>query len=187
MRILNFLDVRRANRSAGVPRYWSNKILRKFSNMVVGDVVNVSGWKDEDKMGHNYRDYFPNAKTYTITNIGGESGIQDQASEMYLDLTQPLKDEFINRFDTVFCHTVLEHIFDVHGAFAKLAAMSRDLIIVVVPFCQAQHELSSFGDYWRFTPTCLRRIFQSNKLTVVFEASERTLRMRKLFIFYWEP
>ena len=41
-------------------RIWSNQELRKFSHLFRGKVINVSGWKDCDKEGHIYRDYFSN-------------------------------------------------------------------------------------------------------------------------------
>jgi hypothetical protein len=73
----------------------------------------------------------------------------------------------------VFNHTTLEHIFDVRQAFASLCHLSRDVVIVVVPFAQQQHETESFGDYWRFTPTCLRQLYAENGLSVVYEAESR--------------
>ena len=73
------------------------------------------------------------------------------------------------RFDVVFNHTTLEHIFDVRRAFANLCRLSRDVVIVVVPFAQQQHETASFGDYWRFTPSCLRQLYAENGLSVLYE------------------
>ena len=52
-----------------IPRIWSNQELKKFSHLFKGDVVNVSGWRDIDKEGLHYKDYFRNAKNYTITNF----------------------------------------------------------------------------------------------------------------------
>ena len=52
-------------------RIWSNKELKKIAPKFSGDVINVSGWVDEDKEGKIYREYFVNANTYTISNLGG--------------------------------------------------------------------------------------------------------------------
>lgn len=41
-----------------VPRVWSNRELEKFGHLFSGKGVNVSGWKDIDKEGKKYRDYF---------------------------------------------------------------------------------------------------------------------------------
>jgi hypothetical protein len=48
--------------------------------------------------------------------------------------------------------------------------MSRDIVIVVVPFAQVEHDTDSFGDFWRFAPGALRRLFADNGMSVVYEA-----------------
>ena len=58
----------------------------------------------------------------------------------------------------------------VSQAFASLCALSKDVVIVVVPFSQVQHESDDWKDYWRFTPSCLRRLYEANGLTVVYES-----------------
>lgn len=144
-----------------VPRVWSNTELKKFASLFDGSVVNVSGWKDIDKEGANYRDYFVNASEYWITNYKPEArGFQgDQENELFLDLASPLPADF-PRFDVVFNHTVLEHIFEVKAAFRNLCSLSNDIVIVVVPFLQEQH--ADYGDYWRFTPLTLDKLFKQN-------------------------
>ena len=37
--------------------------------------------------------------------------------------------------------------------------MSKDIVIVVVPFLQEQH--AEYGDYWRFTPLTLKSFEQT--------------------------
>ncbi len=148
-----------------------------------GAVVNVSGWRDEDKQGNHYKDYFPKATSYTITNYSGESGYQGTEGEIPLDLREPLPPELKLRFDAALCHTVLEHIFDVKMAFANLASITRDLLIVIVPFCQNQHELASFADYWRFTPSCLRSLYSQNGMTVIFESSNEDFASANYLFF----
>lgn len=135
-----------------------------------GDVANVSGWEDRDKEGNRYRSYFPTAKSYTLTNFHGERGFAGREGEQLLDLGGEVPPALEQHFDVVFNHTTLEHIFDVRRAFANLCRLSRDVVIVVVPFAQQQHETASFGDYWRFTPSCLRQLFAENGLTVLYES-----------------
>ncbi len=151
-------------------RKWSNRELRKVAPLLGGEVVNVSGWDDRDKEGSHYAAYFTKSTTYSRTNYGGHRGYQNDAGEIALDLTETLRDELKGRFDVVFNHTVLEHIFDVNRAFANLCAMTRDVVVVVVPFSQVQHESDSYGDYWRFTPSCLRKLFELHGMKVVYEA-----------------
>jgi hypothetical protein len=151
-------------------RRWSNRELRTLAPRFGGHVVNVSGWNDEDKEGGTYKSYFSAASAYTLTNYAGERGFGGREGERLLDLSQAPADELERAFDVVFNHTTLEHIFEVRRAFTNLCRLSRDVVIVVVPFAQQQHETASFGDYWRFTPSCLRQLFAENGLTVVYEA-----------------
>lgn len=150
---------------------WSNAELRRVAPLIAGEVVNVSGSEDDDKEGGHYRDYFTRATSYAITNYTGYRGVTGADGEIPLDLTRDLPADLSGRFDAVFNHTTLEHIFDTRGAFARLCQMSRDLVVVVVPFAQATHWSESFGDFWRFTPMGLRAMFEENGLDVVHEAA----------------
>jgi hypothetical protein len=149
-----------------LPRVWSNGELKKIAKLFKGDIVNVSAWKDEDKEGGVYRNYFLNATSYTITNYKREArGFQGVDGEIFLDLTGNLPIELIKRFDVVFNHTTLEHIFDVDKAFSNLCLMSRDVVIVVLPFLQEMH--GEYGDYWRFTPLAITKLFERNGLETI--------------------
>ena len=161
------------DRKFRLARHWSNRELRLVGPRFRGEVVNVSAGDDIDKEGGHYRDYFPNASGYSITNHapGSFRGFRDRPGEILLDLTQPLPRDLVGRFDVVFNHTTLEHIFEVRQAFAHLCELSRDIVIVVVPLAQAQHQCEDFGDYWRFTPTCIRELFRENGLEVVLESA----------------
>ncbi len=154
-----------------LPRIWSNDELRKLAPLFDGKVVNVSGWKDEDKQGGHYKDYFSNASSYHITNYGGFRGFQGEEDEILLDLEDTLPAELKEQFDVVFNHTTLEHIFEVRTAFKNLSLMAKDVLIVVVPFAQTQHEHENIEDFWRFTPTCLRRLYEENGMKVIYEAA----------------
>lgn len=166
-----------------VPRLWSNAELRRIGRWVTGDVVNVSGWQDSDKNGGRYKDYFPQAATYTVTNFEGHRGFQGTGSEIFLDLTAPLPDTLRERFDAVFNHTTLEHIYEVEKAFDTLCALSRDLLILVVPFVQTQHENKNVLDYWRFTPTALREMSRRRGFTPLYESCNRHM-LAGVYIFF---
>jgi hypothetical protein len=159
------------DRQFRLPRMWSNAELRRLAPLFGGDVVNVSAWEDMDKEGSTYESYFAGADTYAITNFRGARGSTGRESEILLDLTAPLERGLEDRFDVVLNHTTLEHIFDVRAAFANLCTLSRDVVIVIVPFAQAEHDTPTWGDYWRFTPRCLRELFQENGLEVVYESA----------------
>lgn len=182
MRFLSF-RIHLLNKTSKLARFCSNRELRKVSNIFTGHVVNVSGWCDEDGGGGHYRDYFSKAALYTITNYGGEKGYQNKEGEIFLDLSEPLPDSLHGKFDVVFNHTTLEHVFDCRLAFKNLAEMSRDVLIVVVPFCQCSHELDSFKDYWRFTPSALRAMYRLEGMNVIYEASNEQVGAASYLFF----
>jgi len=149
-------------------RIWSNTELARFAPLYRGSVVNVSGWRDQDKEGRLYREYFSGCSEYAISNYRSEAcGFQgDLENEFFLDLEEPLPMDMAGGFDVVFNHTTLEHVFEVRRAFANLCALSRDTVITVTPFLQQQHE--AFGDFWRFTPLTLRRMIRAEGLHPVY-------------------
>jgi len=151
-----------------VPRIWSNKELEKFAHLFYGKGVNVSGWKDIDKEGRKYKDYFTNISEYWITNYKSEArGFQgDQENEIFLDLEENLDKNMYEKFDMVFNHTVLEHVFEVNKAFENLCNLSNDIVIVVLPFLQEQH--AEYGDYWRFTPLAVEKLFVKNNCELLY-------------------
>ena len=154
---------------AGPVRIWSNEELKKFAHLLTGSVVNLSGWEDMDKQGKRYKDYFVNADEYMVTNFTpshAANGIQ----EIILNLEADLDPSLVNRFDVVLSHTNLEHIFNVFKATENHCLMTRDIVIIIVPFIQQQHETTEFNDYWRFTPTCLRKLYEQNGLTTIYES-----------------
>jgi hypothetical protein len=147
-------------------RRWSNAELREVAQFFKGAVINVSAWRDEDKEGRLYRNYFPNADSYTISNWRGDArGWQGLEGEVFLDLTADMPEDLAGRFDVVLNHTTLEHIYEIRTAFRNLCLLSRDIVVVIVPFVQQMH--GDFGDYWRPTPSTLARMFEENGLDVL--------------------
>jgi hypothetical protein len=153
------------------PRRFSNLVLRKYLAHMSGDIVNVSGWRDSDKEGGRYRDYYAASGRYVVSRVVGEGGmdaeIPTDCEAVYLDLNQPLNDELLRKFDVVFCHTVLEHVFDAATALRNLALLSRDVVVVVVPFSQSVHYTDSYLDYHRFAPYALREFFEREGFSVL--------------------
>lgn len=151
------------------PRHWSNECLRKISPHITGRVLNASGWRDEDKQGDKYKNYFIHCSDYVISNYedSEQGGLQgDIGNEIFLDLTQELPIEMHGAFDCVFSHTVLEHVFEVQTAFRNLSKLSSDLVVTVVPFLQEEH--TDYGDYWRFTPQALRKLLNKNGFEMIY-------------------
>lgn len=152
-----------------LPRLWSNRELKQVAHLFEGDIVNVSAWKDQDKEGGFYKDYFSNASSYSITNYKAEAnGLQNKNHETYLDLENELPDYLESSFDVVFNHTTLEHVFEVRKSFSNLCLMSRDVVITVLPFMQQYH--AHYGDFWRFSPELVKRLFAENGFELVYQS-----------------
>jgi hypothetical protein len=164
-----------------LPRIWSNDELKKFAHLFKGDIVNVSGWQDKDKEGNEYKNYFGNADSYTITNFKTEMrGIQGYENEIFLDLEEDLPSELNNKFDVVFNHTTLEHVYDFNKAFENLCKLSKDIVIVVVPFLQEMH--GAYGDYWRFSPQAIENMFVDQSFELLY-LSYNDHRKASVYVF----
>lgn len=169
-------------------RDWSNSELARFGHLFQGDIVNVSGWLDSDRSASgfkkNYIEYFPNQKSYTLTNYPGTRGLEESPNSIPLDLEKKVPQELQNRFDVVFNHTTLEHVFDISAAVDTLTQLSRDIVIVIVPFIQHQHyDDGSYGDYWRFTPMTLDSLFTRRGFTTLY-VSANDQSWFPVYIFY---
>lgn len=150
------------------PRNFSNLMLKKYAPYFSGDVINVSGWKDEDGEGGYYRRYFNNNSSYTVSNVfGQEKGLgsaKGDYKEIELDLLTELPVDLVRKFDIVFNHTTLEHVYDFKGAFKHICELSKDIVIIVVPVMQQIHHTEDFGDYWRPTTMTIAKLFKENGL-----------------------
>lgn len=169
-----------------VPRIWSNTELRKFAPLFSGRVVNISGWKDYDKEGNNYYDYFSNASEYTITNHpdDAECGTQGFVNEISLNLEHDLPKRLKRRFDVAFSHTVLEHIYDVRKAFSNICEIAEKVVITVVPYMQQLHGINdNVGDYWRFTPLTMKRLYEENGLKLRYCSANGHTSTASVYLF----
>lgn len=162
--LLRALGIRLIAKDELQPRFFSNKLLKKYASFFHGKVINVSGWNDTDKEGKRYKDYFSNCSDYIISNaatkqkgIGSMAGSDDQ--EIEINLNFPLPEKLQGQFDVVFNHTTLEHVIEVEQAFKNLCDLSRDAVILVVPAIQQIHTEESFGDYWRLTTIGIAKMF----------------------------
>lgn len=159
--------MQKVDRIYRLPRIWSNDELKKFAHLFDGDVVNVSAWQDKDKQGSFYKDYFSNAKSYSLTNFKEEMrGVQGYENEIFLDLEAELPKDLQVNYDVVFNHTALEHIYNFNQAFKNLCLMSRDIVVIVVPFLQEMH--GGYGDYWRFSPQAIQKMFTAESFEVLY-------------------
>ena len=163
-------------------RIWSNEELQKIAPLFSGNIINVSAWEDSDKRGRKYEDYFINKNSYTISNYVGQRGLQGVRDEIELDLEKDLPQELFEKYDVVFNHTTLEHIFDVQKAFSNLCHMSKDIVIIVVPFLQEMHYNQGFKDYWRFTPFAVKKLFERNNFQLSYIAANNS-KNESIYVF----
>ena len=180
------------------PRLWSNEELKKIAPLFSGSIINVSAGKDLDKSinhslkyfftnnfdeGNPYNSYFVNASSYSITNYPNDK-TTNKIEEIPLDLEEDLPFELVETYDVVFNHTSLEHIFDVFKAFSNLCKISKDTVIVVVPFIQQVHDYGrGYKDYWRFTPFALDKLFEINGLTVLHRTSSKLCQSSIYYLY----
>lgn len=158
---------KKTDRRFRLPRIWSNQELYRVAHLFKGKVLNVSAGDDIDKQGRTYAQYFENAETYMISNFypGLYRGFRGRDNEILLDLEEELSEEMYKQYDVVFCHTVLEHTLNVFTAFKNICYLSRDVVIIIVPFAQIQHDTDGYYDYWRFAPSLIRKLFIINGST----------------------
>jgi len=147
-------------------RSWSNEELKKFAGRFYGSVLNVSGWRDEDKEGSCYKDYFKLANDYKVSNW---EGYRADGGDMNINLEEPNCNP-IDKFDVVFNHTTLEHIYDFQTAFKNLCNLTNDILVLVVPYIQERHNASdlTYLDYWRFTDEAMKRMCRVNKMKILY-------------------
>jgi hypothetical protein len=182
------------------PRLQTNKILKKFSHLFKGEIINVSGASDSDKntsfinyyfgdydSGNRYKDYFINSNSYTVSNYPKDKTNYslDKNGMIFLDLEDNnMQKHLIDKFDVVYCHTVFEHLFDIFKAFKNLCSLSKDIVIFVVPQFQRIHDYDrGYKDYWRFTPFSVDELFKQNGFTVLYR--ETTVGFsQSMYLFY---
>lgn len=167
--------IRRARRFEVRPREWSNRELARIGAAFDGAVINVSGWRDEDQRGGHYRDYFPRATSYSVSNFKGTRGMENDDGGIFIDLEANLPEAIHRQFQVAYNHTTLEHVFEIRKAIENICALSHDAVILVTPFLQSVHfEEGAFGDYWRPTPMCISRILTDNGFSTVYQAANDT-------------
>ncbi len=157
-------------------REFSNAILRYYAPLFTGKVINVSGWNDSDFENGFYKTYFTKATKYFVSNAPDcdTKGVGSYTNEILIDLEKVLDPGLEKKFDVVFNHTTLEHVFDLDTAFRNLCLLSRDVVIIVVPTLQHIHTKSGFGDYNRPTPLGIAKYFEKYDFeNVVIQSNEQ--------------
>ena len=173
-RVLRALGNRLLPKEFVNPRTFVNTLLRAYGAAFSGKVINVSGWDDRDGEGGLYRNYFPNATAYTISNapdiqkgVGSATMNGKTEKELGIDLDLPIPPTLEHAFDVVLNISTLEHVYAFDQAFDDLCALSSDIVILSIPVIQQVHIAESYGDYWRMTTLGIARMFMDRGLTPI--------------------
>ena len=80
-------------------------------------MLDIGSGSGSDKQGRYYRDYFPNAASYTTSEVSEESGV-----DLVLDV-RDMPTIADATYDAVFCSGVLEHVDDLLQDTPQLAVV----------------------------------------------------------------
>ena len=105
-------------------------IAEKFGSYITGSVLNIGGG------GKKHILEYIKPKEYCELDIAGNPDLK-----VDLDKEYPLPIES-NKFDTVICTDVLEHLDQLHRVFEELIRISNKYIIISMP-----NALSQIGSY----------------------------------------
>lgn len=140
-------------------RLAENTLLKEVSQTLKPETVLNAGAQgdSQDKQGKRYRDYFPNARFYSVD----QRPSTEDPNHFAMDLHR--LSEISLTFDLVLCLNVLEHV---RNPFIVAQQLTRVLkpsgyLFVTVPFIYPAHPAldKGFDDYWRFTGAGLKELF----------------------------
>jgi hypothetical protein len=166
-------------------RTYSNVCLKRILALLnVKSVLNVSGWDDGDKEGGRYSDYFSQkVNKYEVSHFEDDYLRSDtDLSKIVINL-EDVDYQAVKKFELVFSHTVLEHVFDQQNAFRIMCSLAEKYVVGVVPMINVLHWEKTYDDYWRFTPHGIRKLFENNEFKLVHLEIGPTLSISQYIIF----
>jgi hypothetical protein len=166
-------------------RTYSNVSLKRILPLLdVTSVLNVSGWDDGDKEGGRYSDYYPQKVTkYEVSHFENDYLRSDtDLSKIVINL-EDVNYQAVEKFELVFSHTVLEHVFDQQNSFRIMCNLAEKYVVGVVPMINVLHWEETYGDYWRFTPHGIRKLFENNEFKLVHLEIGPTSSISQYIIF----
>ncbi len=130
-------------------RHHQNLLLARFGKELNGKVVELGGYS-----GHDHGRYFPNAASFTATNIAGDC-------DEYLDVTSIHYPD--GSQDAYVCVSVLEHVFEIHKALDEIDRTLKigGSLLLSVPFAFPFHGES---DYYRLSETFYADYFHNYEI-----------------------
>ena len=137
-------------------RLESNKWLHIHCRDIKGEVLSIGAGIDSDRQGGFYRDYFPEAVSYTTSEVSDDYGC-----DLVLDVrSMPQIND--RNYDCVYCSGVLEHVDDYHSGLAEMTRILKPggIFLLGLPYRQAPHLVPH--DYWRFTEYGIRFLLRNS-------------------------
>ena len=126
-------------------RKYQTIFLERYGPELRGQVIELGGEKK-----YNHARYVPHAASYVCTNVARDY-------DQYLDCTQmPYAD---GSQDAYLCLSVLEHVPEIHKAFAEIHRTLKigGAIILTIPFAYPVHDEV---DFWRLSRTAYEKEFE---------------------------
>ena len=128
----------------------ANAWLRQECASVRGKVLSIGSGNDSDGLGDVYRSYFPNAESYTTSEVA-----PGHDTDLIIDV-RDMRDIPDASYDAVFCCGVLEHVDDCYRSMDEISRILAPggILLLGLPFRQGIH--MEPNDYWRFTEFSIR-------------------------------
>lgn len=160
---INFGDLRRLepltrsfgyDRGQPIDRYYIEKFLKRYSDDITGDVVEIG----DDR----YTKQFGKGKV-------AHSDVLDQkhpgsSPTIVADLTNAAHVPS-NSFDCAIVIQTLQFIYNIQDAISTLHRMLKQngVLLVSIPAVSpiSRYDMDRWGDYWRFTSAAVQKLFQS--------------------------
>ena len=133
-------------------RRWTDTQVAKIAHGFRGSVLEIgNGRQDLGEEAYSLRHLFDQAVEFVRSDVNPTFGHE------VVDVTSM---EFEDRFDLIICLYVLEHVYDVHSAAARLHRALRPggRLVLAVPHVYPYHDEPI--DFWRFTEHSLRRLLE---------------------------
>ena len=143
------------DRGQPIDRYYIKKFIASKKESIKGDVLEVEE--------NSYTQLFAMENSTSYILKYAEAG-KIESTFIYGDLTK-LESIPYNSFDTFICTQTLSVIFDVEKAIQSIHSLLRKngTALITVP-CISQisrYDADRWGDFWRFTPQGIEKLFKS--------------------------
>ena len=140
----------------------ANVWLRLHCRDVAGKILSIGSGDDSDHEGGYYRKYFPNATSYTTSEVSAEF-----KCDLVIDV-RSMPEIADGTYDGIYCSGVLEHTDEFQAAMRELTRILKTggTLLLGLPFRQALH-MEPY-DFWRFTEFGIQHLLkQDYAITII--------------------